>query len=461
MSEWFAFGAIGATIAAVWSYIKAGWEQFFSLFIVNVTLTDDAAWVVRHCLCQHYRPLFLGARHFYGANWFVRSVNRTETVVIEDLANGGRFYYRGWRLLWVSKGGGSQAQSNGARSTSERSAVTLSITYFRWTLNLEQWLKAATKAYNTGEQLQAAQGCLIYHHFGTAMRPTDFGGLRNSSSGPYQGMAAYPVPMSESVPLGLTPITHARDDLGRTTAGSQTFNDLAYPADILGVIASIRDWLSARDWYESRRIPWRMGLLLVGGPGTGKTSLVRATAAELLLPVHAIHLASMFDDELDKIFREMSHHTPCIALLEDVDSVFEGRKALAKISFDALLNCIDGIDSVNGLLLIMTTNRPEQLDNALAGGGTATRPGRIDRVVHFHELDEAGRRKLVGRILVDYEALHDELVAEGEGMTGAQFQGLCISKARELAPCRKKLNGFPYEFAEAVGRLQTTALSDL
>lgn len=429
MTEWFKFGAIGATVVASWGYLRAVWGQLISLLVVNVAFDAEAAWVVRHKIVTEYSPVFLGARAFFGAMWFVRSRNRTETVVIEDMASGGRFYRRGWQLLWVTQSGNHSDNPPGyANSPGSSGQTGLSLTFLRGTFDLEAWVQAATSAYNRELCSAANAGSLVSHHYGTANQfITDGPGYGGAQSRPVGDTVS-----REQLPLGLRAVTHDREDLGRSAMGLQTFADLAYPPEVLAVLADIREWLHRKDWYQQRHIPWRMGLLFTGSPGTGKTSAVRALAAELSLPVHVMHLATMYDHELDSSFRSTLYFTPCIVLLEDVDSVFEGRKAVAKLSFDALLNCIDGIDAMHGVLLIMTTNRPEQLDPAIAGGGVATRPGRIDRVIEFRPLTEECRYKIVRRILRDHPELHDELVRLGDGDTGAQFQGRCVCRALSL-----------------------------
>ena len=59
-------------------------------------------------------------------------------------------------------------------------------------------------------------------------------------------------------------------------------------------------------------------------------------------------------------------------------------------------------------------------------------PGRIDRVLELTPLDDRGRGKIAQRILAEWPDLWDELVAEGQGDTGAQFQERCARRAIEL-----------------------------
>ena len=160
----------------------------------------------------------------------------------------------------------------------------------------------------------------------------------------------------------------------------------------------------------------------------------------MTLPVYSYDLASFSNQEFENEWQRMMNSTPCIALLEDVDAVFDGRENClgdegGGLTFDCLLNCIGGIKDANGVLVFITTNRPECLDDALGkqddDRGVSTRPGRIDMVVELGVLDETCRRRLAERILADCPDRIDEFVALGDGDTGAQFVERCSKTALE------------------------------
>jgi hypothetical protein len=178
---------------------------------------------------------------------------------------------------------------------------------------------------------------------------------------------------------------------------------------------------------------------------TGKTSLVRAVAYDLDLPIYSFDLSTMSNEELIEKWKLMKTHTPCIALMEDIDAVFEGRKNRlgeygGGLTFDCLLNCIGGIENCDGVMLVVTTNKIEDIDEALGiprkdrdSNGTmiSTRPGRIDRALELKELNEECRVKIAVRILKDYPEYISEVVKMGDGDTGAQFQERCTQIALE------------------------------
>ncbi len=130
-------------------------------------------------------------------------------------------------------------------------------------------------------------------------------------------------------------------------------------------------FLKSRDIYRQRGIPWRRGYLLYGPPGTGKSSLIQAIASHYDRQLVSLSLTDMDDSALLRAWSEIT--ATSVIALEDIDSVFEGRRSLGALSFSALLNTLDGAGAVEGSIAILTTNHRELLDPALI------RPGRCDR----------------------------------------------------------------------------------
>ena len=183
------------------------------------------------------------------------------------------------------------------------------------------------------------------------------------------------------------------------------------------VLVDINEYLhpSTPRWYANRGIPYRRGYLFHGPPGTGKSSLAWAIAGVFGLDIYCISLVdpTLTEEDLGMMFTSLPRR--CVVLLEDIDSAGlskrqEGEKveklqpeneAAAKISAEitrairsvqkdgknnqenqgislsGLLNAIDGVASHEGRVLLMTTNFPDKLDEALI------RPGRVDMKVQF------------------------------------------------------------------------------
>ncbi|KXT17464.1 hypothetical protein AC579_5712 [Pseudocercospora musae] len=161
------------------------------------------------------------------------------------------------------------------------------------------------------------------------------------------------------------------------------------------LIEDIRNYLDERTQklYQSRSMPYRRGYLFYGPPGTGKSSLSTAIAGEFGLDLYEVKVPSIANDaDLEQMFSEIPPR--CIVLLEDIDAVWSMNREqrherhlnvndpnsdaqsthsqVSNVTLSGLLNVLDGVGSQEGRVVIMTTNKPEQLDAALV------RPGRVD-----------------------------------------------------------------------------------
>src|SRR4029453_8628066 len=167
----------------------------------------------------------------------------------------------------------------------------------------------------------------------------------------------------------------------------------------------------------------RRGLLLYGPPGTGKTltaMYVVARAPErttILLTGPALGLV----EQSVKLARMLE---PSLVVLEDVDLVAEQRTeqdvGTNAVLFE-LLNQMDGLAADADVIFLLTTNRPELLEPALA-----SRPGRIDQAVEIPLPDAGCRRRLFelyARGLV-VEVDLDRLVDRTNGASGAFIREL-------------------------------------
>jgi hypothetical protein len=133
----------------------------------------------------------------------------------------------------------------------------------------------------------------------------------------------------------------------------------------------------------------RRGLLLHGPPGTGKTLSVMYLAG--LMPERTVILLT--GRTLGAIGAACSlarSLEPAMVVIEDVDLIASDRSHFesAPLLFE-LLNAMDGLDEDADLIFVLTTNRPESLEAALAA-----RPGRIDLAVELPLPDAAARRQL-------------------------------------------------------------------
>ena len=181
---------------------------------------------------------------------------------------------------------------------------------------------------------------------------------------------------------------------------TRTFDNIALPLGVGEELAEDLDMFLQREtWYADKGIPYKRGYLFHGPPGCGKSSLVRAISNRSQRDVHYLNLAN-FHTEDD--FRHAITHIPINALvvLEDVDCMKHdlkrtdtrhtaaGDDGREDISLSALLNFLDGVNSVHGQIVIMTTNDASKLDPALK------RPGRCDFTLRLGPCTEDAVHKM-------------------------------------------------------------------
>ncbi len=133
-------------------------------------------------------------------------------------------------------------------------------------------------------------------------------------------------------------------------------------------------------WFRERKFPYRRGYLLHGPPGNGKTSAIRAMMTEHSLNAYTLRFfdPTVDDEALDALFEKAARHCPAIVLLEDIDRAFPKGESRCKISLQHLLNCLDGVATEEGIVIVATANEPANLDPAIL-----RRPGRFYRLVPF------------------------------------------------------------------------------
>jgi hypothetical protein len=171
-------------------------------------------------------------------------------------------------------------------------------------------------------------------------------------------------------------------------------------------------------------MPTKKGLLLYGPPGTGKTHTIRFLAGSL--KGHTVLLATA--EQVGKLSQYMALARllqPSILVIEDVDLIGRERDGIEvgrESLLNRLLNEMDGLRSDAEILFLLTTNRPEALERALAA-----RPGRVDQAIEFPLPDELGRRKLV-QLYAAGAAISDDVVEHTARVT----DGVSASFIKEL-----------------------------
>jgi hypothetical protein len=156
---------------------------------------------------------------------------------------------------------------------------------------------------------------------------------------------------------------------------------------------NIGDFVRQRERLRKLGLPIKKGLLFYGPPGTGKTHTIHYLAGQL--PDHTTLLVTAEQvGLLDHYFQLARFLQPAMIVIEDVDLIARARETMYgpcdESILNKLLNEMDGLREDAAVLFILTTNRPDSLEAALA-----SRPGRIDQAIEFPLPDENGRRLLV------------------------------------------------------------------
>ncbi|MGY4545424.1 hypothetical protein ACVMDO_000853 [Bradyrhizobium sp. USDA 4513] len=156
---------------------------------------------------------------------------------------------------------------------------------------------------------------------------------------------------------------------------------------------NVLDFVESRDLLRKLGQSTRKGILLYGPPGTGKTHTIRYLATNL--PDHTTLIITAEQVGLLGAYMSLARLLqPTMVVIEDVDLIARDREDMGgpceESLLNKLLNEMDGLKEDCDILFVLTTNRPEELEGALAG-----RPGRIDQAIEVPVPDETGRGKLI------------------------------------------------------------------
>lgn len=203
-------------------------------------------------------------------------------------------------------------------------------------------------------------------------------------------------------------------------------DDVILPEATLKLLdRNVLDFVGNRPQLRELGQSTRKGILLYGPPGTGKTHTIRYLASNL--PDHTTLIITAA--QVGALAQYMSLARllqPAMVVIEDADLVARDREQMGsacdEVMLNELLNEMDGLKQDADILFVLTTNRPEQLESALA-----SRPGRIDQAIEVPVPNETGRKKLVqlyGRGLPLSDAIVGEAAQRTEGVSAAFIKEL-------------------------------------
>jgi transitional endoplasmic reticulum ATPase len=227
------------------------------------------------------------------------------------------------------------------------------------------------------------------------------------------------------------------------------------------------EWpLNNPEMFQRLGIDPPKGILLHGPPGCGKTLLARAVATESkanFISVRGPEIFSKWVGESEKaireIFRKARMAAPSIIFFDEFDALVPNRGAMGGDSrvtervISQLLTEIDGLISLQNVLVIAATNRPDIIDPAVL------RPGRFDRRVYVPAPDFEARLKIL-EIKTKEMPLDDgvdlrDLARRMDGYSGADIDSVSREAAinalrKDVDAAKVTLKDFEDAMAEAL-----------
>jgi transitional endoplasmic reticulum ATPase len=218
--------------------------------------------------------------------------------------------------------------------------------------------------------------------------------------------------------------------------------------------------------FEAMDMESAKGVLMYGPPGTGKTLLAKAVANEAesnFISIKGPELLNKYVGESEKgvreIFSKARENAPTVVFFDEIDAIATQRgrnqsdSGVSERVVSQLLTELDGLEALEDVVVIATSNRPDLIDTALL------RPGRLDRHVHVPVPDEEGRRAILdvhtrNKPLADDVDL-DRLARRTEGYVGADLEALAreaaLNASREFIHSVK-----PDEIDDTIGNVRIT-----
>jgi cell division protease FtsH len=245
--------------------------------------------------------------------------------------------------------------------------------------------------------------------------------------------------MGNMLPGGLS-----NKNSGQLVDGSNlnvSFADVAGCDEAKFELVEIVDFLKSPTKYNDAGAKVPKGVLLEGSPGTGKTLLAKAVAAEANVPflsASGSEFIEMFVGvgaaRVRSLFEKAKENAPCVIFIDEIDAI--GRQRGAGVAggndereqtLNQILTNMDGFEENSGIVVLAATNRLDVLDSALI------RPGRFDRKIKVTLPDFEGRKQIAGvhfrNKKIDKELDFNELSSLTTGFSGADIANLANEAA--------------------------------
>ena len=157
------------------------------------------------------------------------------------------------------------------------------------------------------------------------------------------------------------------------------------------VLAGITEFWNREKLFRKYEIPYKRGVLLYGPPGSGKTCTLQLVAREVVKRngVVLTFAGSQVFLRAYRALRDIQPDTHIVVLMEDFESVIKNYES-------QVLNMLDGVESLDRIVFLATTNYPEKLESRIIN-----RPSRFDICVKVDHPDERARRVYLESLVHD------------------------------------------------------------
>ncbi len=224
--------------------------------------------------------------------------------------------------------------------------------------------------------------------------------------------------------------------LYKVSEGGPKYSDVAGLKNAKQDLMEIVDYLKNPQPYRDMgaRIP--KGILMMGAPGTGKTLLAKATAAEAGVPFFSVSGSEFIEmyvgvgaSRVRDMFKQAREQAPALIFIDEIDSVgrirgtgIGGGNDEREQTLNQVLAEMDGFKPDEAVIVLAATNRPDVLDPALL------RPGRFDRKIVL-EMPQRDARVEILKVHTRNISLHnevdlDDIAALTPGFSGADLANL-------------------------------------